>query len=182
MRLKTLVRAVCILALVTHAGEAISQLTIMSRTPELQRLDVFVGEWQRSHDAADDGAIQPVVAHKVASWAPGDTWMAWEVRIEFSNDQVVHGRRHIAWDRDTGVYRTVWIDTQSAHIIDGTAHWEGEATFVIDGAPIPWHDGHEYRFRTRYEALSNDEIRETGFRAVDDGEFQQYSEAVWARQ
>lgn len=158
-----------------------AQLTMMSRTPQLARLEVFVGQWQRRAAQPPAGSQAPVAAQLVAGWAPGDLWMTWDVEIEFTTGQTVYGRRQIAWNERQGVFTSSWIDTQSALIIEATARWVDDTTFEVLGEPIAWPDGKSYRFKTQYRVKSPTVIQETGWRSVDDGPFEQHNQADWTK-
>ena len=157
-----------------------AQLVMMEPTPELERLAPFLGTWSFDH-GEPPGPMEPTSARKVASWAPGDTWMAWEVQLNFANDQVIHGRRHITWDKAKEEYRSVWIDSQSALIIQSRGSWKDESTFVLLDGPFTWEDGRSYGFRVTYQVLSADEIHETMEMSVDGGEYFVRQEVSWHR-
>ncbi len=173
--LMSVVAATCL----TVSADA--QLAMMETTPELERLEAFIGRWQRAAEEPADGRPAPVAATKAASWGPGETWMTWDVAIEFSTGQAMRGRRHLAWDEENEAYSSVWIDGQSAHVITGSGSWIDDSTFQIEDGPLEWSDGRSYRFRIHYRFVSPDEIHEQMWQAVDDDEFQLRDRAFWAR-
>lgn len=170
-----------IFTILLFSSGAQAQLTMMERTPELQRLDIFLGHWKRSADTPEGNRPHPVTAEIIADWGPADVWMTWNAVIEFNTGDTLFGRRQIAWDAGRNSYQSSWIDTQSAEVIKGTAQWTESGAFQIEAEPIQWSDGRSYRFKTEYQPISATEIRETGWRSVDDGDYQIHAEAVWKK-
>ncbi len=170
-----------VVGVVFFALPCLAQLAMMKRTPELDLLKGFVGEWRRSADQVHTGGPSPAAAQKAVVWGPGDVWMTWDVKIDFTNGQTVVGRRQIAWDLHKKSYASSWIDSQSAHVIKSVARWSDSKTFEFECEPIPWPDGHAYRFKTQYKFSSATRILETGWKSVDGGEYQQHSKASWSK-
>lgn len=159
-----------------------AQLEMMKRTPELERLEVFVGSWSREAEKAPHGGIAPSAAKKIVRWEHGGVWMTWEVEIEFTNGQKVHGRRQISWDRYKKAYGSCWTDSQSAHVIRSNAKWTDEKTLEIECIPFKWSDGRTYQFKTQYKLVSPTRIEETGWRSDDGGRYTKHMASRWIKQ
>lgn len=167
-------RVLCAVALALIPTRSLLPQIIMQRTPELERLQAFVGEWRRESRGEEGGRrAGPDSVRVVKQWGPGDTWMTWEMSGVFPSGVPIAGRRMIVYDAAADVYRSVWVDTQSAAIIDATCRWLDDATFEIVGEPIDWSDGHRYQFRTVMRFVSPEEIEEIGWRALDRGPFRE---------
>jgi len=105
----------------------------ISRAPELDRLDVFIGRWITEGQTAPSPDAPPVqiVASDVYQWVPGNHFIMHPAYGRIG-DVGVGGIEIIGFDPDTGQYRTWFFDsqgntsTQTLTYRDGVWTWQGD--------------------------------------------------------
>jgi len=100
--------------------------------PEYDRLEVFIGKWiTEGHTVPNDGTPPlKITASDVYEWAPGGHFIL-HTAYGRIGDIAVGGIEIIGHDREKGIYRTHFFDSQGNVISeelsfkDGAWHWRG---------------------------------------------------------
>ncbi len=164
--------AVACTALLFVAAGLGAQVTVMSRSPELDRLQFMVGEWETTTKVQLGGKELDVVGSSVASWNPRHTWLEIRSEMHFPGMELpLRVVEHVAWSSERERYEWVGVDDQSALVHRGTASWNDAGAWVMKGHPFQWQDGSTYRSRRTITRQEDGSLREVGEMAVDDRDF-----------
>ncbi len=127
------------------------------------RLDVFVGTWEAKGVVhMPDGDVESS-GTSTYRWRTGGVWLEEELVGEVPTMGTIHGATLMSYDKATGDYSGVWLDSLTPRTYPFRARWSGPNELIFES-----EFDEPSRMKLRYNFKSEDLIEIVHFRQVGD--------------
>lgn len=124
--------------------------------PEMERLKVFVGEWDVKGEVFFGDQVITVNAHRSIGMAIDGGWLEETMIGALSNGHPIRGKRWLTWNEDIGKYTNYWIDVQLNTPFKTTGDWSESGSLIIEGT-MDWQ-GSQLFMRTAITPVDSDTV------------------------
>ena len=130
---------------------ASAQMGPMQKSPELDKLNFLVGEWNSQDELYFNPGAEPNKTTGLSnfSWEVGDLWLKQDFVSNMGPMGTMYGVGYITWDTEKGVYINHWIDNFSTANYTTTGSFNEDGGLVFTGTqqngPVTIHDRYTWQ-------------------------------------